>query len=89
MIARNVTIINRLGLHARAATRLVSCASEFEADILISKDSRSVNGKSIMGVLTLAASTGTELTIEVDGVDEQSAMLAVIQLINNRFGEDQ
>jgi phosphocarrier protein HPr len=89
MIARNVTIINRLGLHARAATRLVSCASEFEADVLIRKDSRSVNGKSIMGVLTLAAATGTELTIEVDGVDEQSAMHAVIQLINNRFGEDQ
>jgi phosphocarrier protein HPr len=89
MIARNVTITNRLGLHARAATRLVSCASEFEADILIRKDSRSVNGKSIMGVLTLAAATGTELTIEVDGVDEQSAMHAVIQLINNRFGEDQ
>lgn len=89
MIARTVTIINRLGLHARAATRLVTSASEFEADIQIRKDSRTVNGKSIMGVLTLAAATGTELTIEADGIDEQLAMQAIIQLINNRFGEDQ
>jgi len=89
MIARDVTIINRLGLHARAATRLVTCASEFEADILIRKESRSVNGKSIMGVLTLAAAIGTDLTIEADGDDEEAAMQAIIQLINNRFGEDQ
>jgi len=88
MIARNVTIINRLGLHARAATRLVNCASGFESDILIKKGSRSVNGKSIMGVLTLAAATGTELTVEADGNDEHAAMNAVIQLINNRFGEE-
>jgi phosphocarrier protein len=89
MIARNVTITNRLGLHARAATRLVNCASAFDAEILIRKGTRTVNGKSIMGVLTLAAATGTEITIEVDGKDETSAMKAVIQLISNRFGEDQ
>ena len=89
MIARSVTITNRLGLHARAATRLVNCASEFEAEILIRKGTRTVNGKSIMGVLTLAAATGTEITIEADGEDETSAMKAVIQLISNRFGEDQ
>lgn len=87
MISRNVTIINRLGLHARAATRLVNCASEFEAEVLLKKAARSVNGKSIMGVLTLAAATGTELTIETQGDDEQLAMDAVIRLINNRFGE--
>jgi phosphocarrier protein len=89
MISRNVNIINRLGLHARAATRLVNCASEFKAEVLVKKGTRSVNGKSIMGVLTLAAAIGTELTIEADGEDENLAMAAVIQLINNRFGEDE
>lgn len=89
MISRNVTIINRLGLHARAATRLVNCASEFEAEVLLKKAARSVNGKSIMGVLTLAAATGTELTIETQGDDEQLAMAALVELINNRFGEDE
>lgn len=89
MISRNVTIINRLGLHARAATRLVNCASEFKAEVHLKKGARSVNGKSIMGVLTLAAATGTELTIETHGVDEPLAMAALIQLINNRFGEDE
>jgi phosphocarrier protein len=89
MISRNVTIINRLGLHARAATRLVNCASEFSSEVLVKKAARSVNGKSIMGVLTLAASTGTELTIEASGDDEQLAVEALVQLINNRFGEDE
>jgi phosphocarrier protein len=89
MISRNVTIINRLGLHARAATQLVNCASEFEAEVLVKKAARAVNGKSIMGVLTLAAATGTELTIETQGDDEKLAMDAVILLINNRFGEDE
>lgn len=89
MISRDVTIINQLGLHARAATRLVNCASEFDAEILIRKGPRAVNGKSIMGVLTLAASTGTELTIEADGNDEQLAVAAVVELIKDRFGEEQ
>jgi phosphocarrier protein HPr len=89
MITKNVTIINRLGLHARAATRLVNCASEFEAEVLLKKGQRSVNGKSIMGVLTLAAATGTELTSETDGQDAKLAMVALIGLINNRFGEDE
>lgn len=89
MIARNVTIINRLGLHARAATRLVNCASAFAAEVFVKKGTRSVNGKSIMGVLMLAAGTGTELIIEAEGVDETQAMEAVIELISNRFGEDE
>ena len=89
MISRNVTIINRLGLHARAATRLVNCASDFVSEIIVKKGTRAVNGKSIMGVLTLAAATGTDLTIEADGADEQQALDAVIKLICNRFGEDQ
>ena len=89
MISRKVTVINRLGLHARAATRLVNCASDFDSEIMVRKGQRAVNGKSIMGVLTLAAAIGTELTIEAEGADEQQAIDALIRLINNRFGEDQ
>jgi len=89
MISRNVTIINRLGLHARAATRLVNCASDFVSEIIVKRGARSVNGKSIMGVLTLAAATGTDLTIEADGIDEKQALDAVVKLIINRFGEDE
>lgn len=89
MISRNVTIINQLGLHARAASRLVNCASDYASKIIVRKGTRSVNGKSIMGVLTLAAATGTELTIEVNGADEIQALDAVVGLILDRFGEDQ
>jgi phosphocarrier protein HPr len=89
MIATSVTIVNKLGLHARAASRLVNCASGFAADIRLVKGTRSVNGKSIMGVLTLAASRGTELVIEADGADEQLALDAVADLIAERFGEDE
>jgi len=89
MISSNVKIINKLGLHARAATRLVNCASEYVSEIIVKKGARSVNGKSIMGVLTLAAATGTELTIEANGADEKRALQAVIALIMNRFGEDE
>jgi phosphocarrier protein len=89
MISRTVTIINRLGMHARAATRLVNCASDYAAEIIVKKGTRSVNGKSIMGILTLAAATGTELTIEAHGADEKQALEAVVTLISNRFGEDQ
>jgi len=89
MISRNVTIINQLGLHARAATRLVNCASGFVAEIIVKKGARSVNGKSIMGVLTLAAATGADLTIKAEGADEEQALNAVVRLINNRFGEDE
>ena len=89
MISRNVTIINRLGLHARAATRLVNCASDFVSEISVKRGARSVNGKSIMGVLTLAAATGTDLTIEANGADEKQALDAVVRLISNRFGEDE
>ena len=89
MKTRDVTIINRLGLHARAATRLVNCASSYASEITIHKGTRSVNGKSIMGILTLAAATGTMLTIEADGADETQALDAVSELIAERFGEDE
>lgn len=89
MIAGTVTIVNKLGLHARAASRLVNCAAGFASDIRLVKGARSVNGKSIMGVLTLAASRGTELIVEAEGADEQRALEAVTGLIAERFGEDE
>ena len=88
MIHREVKIINRLGLHARAATRLVNCASRFASSIALSRDGKSVNGKSIMGVLTLAAAQGSMLTIEADGHDEEQALAAMVELIADRFGEE-
>jgi len=87
VISRAVTIVNKLGLHARAATRLVNCASDFESTITLVKGTRSVNGKSIMGILTLAAAIETELTIETDGDDQQQALDAIVSLISDRFGE--
>ena len=87
MISTNVTIVNKLGLHARAASRLVNCASGFVADIEIARGTRSVNAKSIMGVLTLAAAIGTELVLQADGPDEQQAVEALSTLFQDRFGE--
>lgn len=89
MISTEVTIRNKLGLHARAASRLVNCASGFAADIEIVRGTRSVNAKSIMGVLTLAAALGTDLIIEAQGPDEQQALDALVELFNDRFGEDE
>ena len=87
MISKNITIINKLGLHARAASKLVSKAGQFESDVWIDKQGNRVNAKSIMGVMMLAASKGTEVVLEVDGNDEKDCMEAILQLINNRFDE--
>ena len=87
MIEKDILIINRLGLHARAAAKFVSHATRFKADLQVTKDGRKVNGKSIMGVMMLAASKGTEVVLEVDGNDEKDCMEAIIQLINDRFDE--
>jgi phosphocarrier protein len=89
MITANVTIVNKLGLHARAASRLVNTASGFAADIEIVRGARSVNAKSIMGVLTLAAALGAELVIQADGPDDQQAVDALTTLFRDRFGEDE
>ena len=88
MIRQPVTIINRLGLHARAASKLVETATGYRSDIWLERDSKRINGKSIMGVLMLAAAKGTELTVEVAGADESQALSAITQLIASRFGED-
>ncbi|MBN3564481.1 MULTISPECIES: HPr family phosphocarrier protein [Aliamphritea] len=87
MQEQQLTIINKLGLHARAAAKLINLTSKFSCDIQLAKDGRQVDGKSIMSVMMLAASKGTELTISTDGEDEQEALNAIVELINNRFDE--
>jgi phosphocarrier protein HPr len=87
MIERAVTIQNKLGLHARAAAKFVSLASGFQSSIELSRSSRTVNGKSIMGVMMLAAGRGTSLVLRIDGRDEGDAATALEELINARFGE--
>ena len=82
-----ITIINKLGLHARAASKFVATASAYSAAINVSVNGKTVNGKSIMSVMMLAASRGTELHISCDGEDEQAALAAILELINDRFGE--
>jgi len=89
MIAGSVRIVNKLGLHARAASRLVNCASGYASEIRLIKGTRAVNAKSIMGVLTLAAAKGSELVIEAEGADQQQALEALTTLIEGRFGEDE
>lgn len=89
MISREVTICNKLGLHARAASKLVNCASRFASEIWLQRGEREINGKSIMGVLTLAAGKGTLITVHADGDDEAQALDEVEKLIRDRFGEDE
>lgn len=88
-ISKNIEIINKLGMHARAAAQFVQLASTFTSHIEIEKGSRRVNGKSIMGVMMLAASKGSEITLYIDGEDEQQAMDKLEELINNRFNEEE
>lgn len=89
MMQKDIKIINKLGLHARAAAKLVSLAAKFSCDIQVAKDGRQVNGKSIMGVMMLAASQNTTITIVADGDDEQQALTEINELILNRFGEEE
>jgi len=88
MVSKEISIINKLGLHARAAAKFVSLASTFGADIRVSKDGKTVNGKSIMGVMMLAASQNSSIKIIIDGEDEQAAMQQLEALIADRFGEE-
>mgnify|MGYP001027977537 CR=1 FL=1 len=87
MIRTELDIVNRLGLHARAAAKFVNCASEFQSTVQVERNSRRVNGKSIMGVMMLAASCGTSIVVEVDGPDEEAAAAALTALVADRFGE--
>ena len=83
----DAAIVNRLGLHARAAAKLTHIASGFQSDIWLSRSGRRVNAKSIMGVMMLAAGKGAKVTLEADGPDEQEAITALTGLINDKFGE--
>ena len=89
MVCKEIVIINKLGLHARAASKFVILASRFKSDIHLARDSREVNGKSIMGVMMLAAGRGTLVTLTTEGDDELIAAQALENLINERFGEDE
>jgi phosphocarrier protein HPr len=86
---RTVDIVNKLGLHARAAAKLVTLASKFTADVRIRKDGREVSGKSIMGVMMLAAARGSQITLIAEGSDAQQALDELGQLIAERFGEEE
>jgi len=87
MIACEVKIRNRLGLHARAAAKFVHLATRYRAQVRVSRDGRVMDGKSIMGILLLAAARGTTLTIAADGADEQEALAALRHLVESGFGE--
>jgi phosphocarrier protein HPr len=87
MQRKKITITNKLGLHARAAAKLVQTASGYESEVYIIHNGRKVSGKSIMGIMMLAASKGTEIEVITSGADEEQAMTGVETLISDRFGE--
>ena len=89
MIKTNTLIVNKLGLHARAASKLVTTASSFSSQIRIGRDEQMADAKSIMAVMMLAACKGTELCLEIEGHDQDQACEAVIDLINRRFDEEE
>ena len=89
MLQREVEIINKLGLHARASAKLTQVAGQFAADVWLTRNGRRVNAKSIMGVMMLAASKGSTIVVETDGPDEAEAMNAVERLVSNRFEESE
>ena len=88
MLKKDFLIINKLGLHARASALFVKTASRFDAEVRLSKEGVEVNGKSIMGIMMLAASKGTTVSLTVEGADEAEALQAIGDLITNGFGEE-
>jgi phosphocarrier protein len=87
MMEQKVMIINKLGLHARAAAKLVHTANAFTSEVFIGGEFEEVNAKSILGLLTLAASKGTSVTVRAEGPDEEQAVLALVELFHDKFGE--
>ncbi len=87
MPEREIEIINKLGLHARASAKLTQTASAFPCEVWISRNGRRINGKSIMGVMMLAAARGSSILVETRGADEDAAMAALVALIEDKFGE--
>jgi len=88
MTSRAVTVVNQLGMHARAAAKFVHLATRFEARVKVARDAREMDGKSIMGILLLAAARGSTITISADGIDERDAVAALTALVQSGFGED-
>ena len=88
MTVESVTVVNQLGMHARAAAKFVHLATRFEARVRVARDRREMDGKSIMGILLLAASRGSTITISADGADERDAVSALVALVQSGFGED-
>ena len=87
MIEREIEIINKLGLHARASAKLTQTAAKFQSEVWMTRNKRRVNAKSIMGVMMLAAGKGARVLLEADGPDEQACFTAIEQLIQDKFGE--
>ena len=88
MTSQAVTVVNQLGMHARAAAKFVHLATRYEAKVRVARDRREMDGKSIMGILLLAAARGSTITISADGTDEQQAVQALVALVASGFGED-
>ncbi|MDZ7361043.1 MAG: HPr family phosphocarrier protein [candidate division KSB1 bacterium] len=88
MVEKKVTVLNKMGLHARPSSKLVQRAAAFKSDVHIRRDNQVVNGKSIMGVMMLAASQGTELIISANGVDEEQTLAALVELFEKKFEEE-
>lgn len=89
MISRDIEIINKLGLHARASAKLTQLAARYQSEVWMTRNDRRVNAKSIMGVMMLAAGKGSVVTLDTEGPDEQECMDALVQLIEARFGESE
>ena len=88
VITKELSIINRLGLHARAAAQFVKTANQYSSEITIEKEGEQVNAKSIMGILMLAAACGSRITVTIDGDDAEKAMTSIEEMVNDGFGED-
>ncbi len=89
MIEKEIMIANKLGLHARAAAKFVHAANNFKSQITLTKDSKRIDGKSILGILMLAAASGTRLVLRVEGPDEREACRSLVSLVEGKFGEGQ
>lgn len=89
MKTATVNIVNKLGMHARASAKFVTLASQFKSDVTLGRNGQQANGKSIMGIMMLAAGKGSQVSLTVEGEDEDTALGALTELIANRFGEDE
>jgi phosphocarrier protein HPr len=88
MTSESVTVVNQLGIHARAAAKFVHLATRYQARVRVARERREMDGKSIMGILLLAAARGSTITISADGQDEDAAVRALVALVQSGFGED-